>query len=196
MDPDVFREQVFNFNLYNIFIIVGFIVLSLIFFKEENYSLISQNEQTWRNLKLLFTNPQSLKIIISVCIPNGLLVLLGSLCNIIGVEQGFDSMFVSLVILVATLSGLFASVLYTVIFFKVKNHSYNFSIMVGLTALALGGGIVGLYFKNNWLFGGMFVLVGIFAFPVIPFMMGKNSLDFPDVSMNIINLSKIYFFLT
>ena len=102
MDPDVFKKQFFNFNLINVFIIFVFILLSLLFFKEENQSLISQNESTLPNLKLLFTNSQSLKIITAVCIPNGLLVVIGSLINIIVVDQGFDLMLASIVILLAT----------------------------------------------------------------------------------------------
>jgi cyanate permease len=190
MDPDIFKEQIFNFNLYNIFIILGFILLSLIFFKEEDQSLISQNEDTLSNLKFLFTDKQSLKIIASVVICNGLLVVLASLFNIIGVNQGFDSLFISITILIATLSGLLASILYTVLFLKVENHSKIFATLMTLTSLAAIGGILGTYYKNKWIFSVMFVLLGIFSFPLIPFMMEKHSLDCPNVSMNIINLSK------
>lgn len=190
MDPDVFKEQLFYFNLYNVFIVAGFILVSLLFFKNEDKSKISQNESTWRNLKFLFLNPQSRKTIIAVCIPNGLLIVLGSIINIIAIDQGFDSAFASLMILFATLSGLLASILYTVIFFKLKNHSYNFAVMMGLSAVVLGFGGYGLYSKSQSLFGAMFILVGVFAFPIIPFLMEKNSLDFPSVSFNIINLSK------
>ena len=190
MDPDVFKSQMFDYNLYNIFIILGFLFLSLLFFREEDQSLISQNEETLRNLKFLFSNKQSLKIIVSVIIPNGLLVVLASIFNIIGLDQGFDSLFVSLVVFTATICGLIASVIYTVACFKVVDHSVNFAVLMGLTAASAVGGIVGLYTKNHWLFGVMFVLLGIFAFPVIPYMMEKHSLDFPENSMNVINLSK------
>ena len=106
MDSDVFKAQFFNFNLVNVIIVFGFIVLSILFFKEEDQSIITQNESTLPNLKLLFTNPQSLKIILAVCIPNGLLVVLGSIINIIVVDQGFDSLLASIVILLTTLCGL------------------------------------------------------------------------------------------
>lgn len=194
MDSNVFKAQFFNFNLVNVIIVFGFIVLSILFFKEEDQSIITQNESTLPNLKLLFTNPQSLKIILAVCIPNGLLVVLGSIINIIVVDQGFDSLLASIVILLTTLCGLIASIIYTIIFFKVKNHSINFMIMMGLTALTLGVSSFGLYIKNKWLFSVMLVLAGSFAFPIIPFLMEKNSLDFPNVSFNIINLGKFIYF--
>ena len=194
MDPDVFKKQFFNFNLINVFIIFVFILLSLLFFKEENQSLISQNESTLPNLKLLFTNSQSLKIITAVCIPNGLLVVIGSLINIIVVDQGFDSMLASIVILLATLLGLFASILYTIIFFKLKNHSKIFAIMMTLTSISLILGTYGLYIKSKWMFSVFFVFVGFFAFPIIPYLMEKNSLDFPNISFNIINLGNFLIF--
>ena len=90
----------------------------------------------------------------------------------------------------STLSGLFASILYNLIFYKKKNHSKNFVFMMTFGALTLFFGNFGIYFNIKWLFIFMYVINGIFTFPIIPFLMEKTSVQFKNISLNIINLSK------
>lgn len=179
-----------------LFIPCGLLLLSLFFFKEEDVFLFKRNEQTLKNLKLLLTNRESIKIIIVVSIVNGLMILIGSTINIISNDHNIDNDLASLIVLSAVVCGLISSILYTIIFHNKKDHSVNLGVLSIFTGLCTVGGGLSFYYQNEIAFGIVFTFVGVLGFPVIPFLMEKHSVDFENVSLNIINMSNIFYFLS
>ena len=145
IDPDTFKSQVFMFHLYTMLITFGFFLLCIFLFKEETVTLFQRNESTWKNIKKVFKNPNGWRLVLAVSISNGNLILIASTINIIVVDQGFTSTLASVVVLLSTLSGLFASIFYNIIFLRKKNHSKNFVLMMTFGALTLFFGSCALY---------------------------------------------------
>lgn len=153
-------------------------------------SLFKRNESTFRNIVKVFKNPNGWRLVLAVSISNGCMILIGSTINIICVDQGFSTLLASLVVLANTLVGLFATIAYNLLFFKQKNHRLNFMVSMTLAAISHLFGTYAIFYKIKWLFVSMFILNGIFTFPIIPFLMEKTSIQFKDISLNIINLSR------
>ena len=189
-----FNLQLFDYNLYMILIPVVFLLFSIFLFKEEDIFLFTRNDSTLKNLKILLTNWESIKIIIAVSFVNGLMILIGSTINIIASDHKIDNDLASLIVLSAVVCGLISSILYTVIFNEKKNHAVNMGVLSILTALSVLGGGFSIYYDNEIGFSVCFSLVGVFGFPAIPFLMEKHSMDFENVSLNIINMSKFGFY--
>jgi cyanate permease len=178
------------FEVYLLIICTALFILCFFCFKKENVSLFQRDQSTFRNIIKVFKNPNGWRLVLAVSISNGCMILIGSTINIICVDQGFSSLLASVVVLANTLVGLFATIGYNLLFYKTKDHRINFMSSMLFAAISHLIGTYAIYYKIKWLFVVMFVLNGIFTFPIIPFLMEKTSTQFKEISLNVINLSR------
>ena len=194
ISQELFESQLFNYNLCNFLIPVGLLFLSIFIFKEESMALESRNTSIKQNLKALVTNKNCIKTVLAVSISNACLILVNSIINIVAVDYGFTSTLASYIVLGSTFLGLISSALYGILFKHSKRNYLYMALMMIACGLCIGLGIFGLKTQSKFFFIFPFGLFGLFAYPNIPFMMEKTSMDCSHISLNVINLGKHLFY--
>jgi hypothetical protein len=179
--------------MFNIIFCFVLIVLSLIFFKD-NKNYRDRDQNFFPGFRALFSNWNFIKMLTIMSIANGTIVHITSIINILAINHNIPSYIASLCVFFGTILGLIWSILYGKFFGHFKDHKLLMSLHMFFSGVFMFLMGIALYLQSQVLLLVFYILFGMLSIHAIPFFMEKTSVDFSNISYNVINLGSYCFF--
>lgn len=190
MTSEKFTHQNLIFNIFNFAFCASVLLLTFLFFKENN-NYRDRDQNLLPGLKTLFKSKNFIKLLSAMSLTNGCIVLITSVINIMAINHNIPSYIASICVFGGTLLGTIYSMSYPKFFERVEDHRYSMAFHLfisGIFVFLLG---LALYYESSLMLLIFYGLFGIFSLHPIPHYMEKTSNDFKGTSYNVINLGNL-----